>query len=52
MNFDTMKVHAHLGPGDGFQLFSGTMKVYDQIMPDGTRKEAVFDAICFASEGC
>ena len=33
-------------------LDSGTMKVYDQIMPDGTRKEAVFDAICFASEGC
>ena len=24
-----------------------TMKVYDQIMPDGTRKEAIYDASCF-----
>ena len=38
--------------GNHVVLDSGTMKVYDQIMPDGTRKEGVFDAICFASEGC
>ena len=27
-----MKVHAHLGPGDGFQLFSGT--IYCRDTPD------------------
>lgn len=33
--------------GNHIVLNAATMKVYDQIMPDGTRKEAIYDASCF-----
>ena len=31
---------------------ANTMKVYDQILPDGTREEAIYLATCFAVDGC
>ena len=33
--------------GNHIVFNAATMKVYDQIMPDGTRKEAIYDASCF-----
>ncbi len=37
------------GPHGGNHVVfnAATMKVYDQILPDGTRGEAVYDAVCF-----
>ena len=37
------------GPHGGNHIVfnAATMKVYDQIMPDGTRREAIYDASCF-----
>ena len=33
--------------GNHIVFNAATMKVYDQIMPDGTRREAIYDASCF-----
>ena len=33
--------------GNHIVFNAATMKVYDQIMPDGTRREAIYDANCF-----
>lgn len=33
--------------GNHIVFNAATMKVYDQIMPDGTREEAIYDASCF-----
>lgn len=33
--------------GNHIVFNAATMKVYDQIMPDGARREAIYDATCF-----
>lgn len=41
------------GPGNHIVFNSGSMKVFDHIMPDQTRVEAIYEAKCFGnSESC